>query len=364
VSGREFVVGLLGGQSLRHLPYYREEDILRRSGVSIPRSTQWRWMRNLAQLVSPLVELMRQRLLTCHVLGIDETPCPILDPKLPHTRSAYLYAQYGDDSQPFVGYYFADRKTRKNIEKMLSGFQGVLQSDAYICYELITDASLDQIQPAACWAHGRRKFEPLLIPGRTTRASWILREIKKLYDIEDRAREMSHDLRHALRQLEARPIVERIHTWLLERAASERPRSALRAGVNYFLNRWEAFTRFLENGAIPIDNNRTEAVIKGPVMGKKAWLFLGNEAAGETAAIMYTLVMTCKRHRVDPYAYLLDVLDRIKTASPEGLEALLPHCWIQSHPEAYWKERAIESHAAAYRKRTRRAARRQKLAKR
>jgi transposase len=364
LAGNSLLAYLAVSRFADHLPYYREEDILRRSGISIPRSTQWRWMRNLADVVSPLVTLMRQRLLTCHVLGIDETPCPILDPELPYTRSAYLYAQYGDDSQPFVGYYFADRKTRNNIEKMLTGFQGVLQSDAYICYELITDASLDQIKPAACWALGRRKFEPLLIPGRQTQASWVLREIQRLYDIEDRAREMSHANRHALRQLESRPIVERIHAWLLEREARERPRSALRAGVNYFLNRWEAFTRFLENGAIPIDNNRTEAVIRGPVMGKKAWLFLGNETAGEAAANLYTLVMTCKRHRVDPYAYLLDVLDRIKSASPEGLEALLPHRWIQSHPEAYLKERANASHAAAYRKRTRRAARRQKLAKR
>lgn len=362
-AGNSLLAYLAVSRFADHLPYYREEDILRRSRLSIPRSTQWRWMRGLGQVVLPLVELMRQRLLTCDVLGIDETPCPILDPDLPHTRSAYLYAQYGDDSQPFVGYYFADHKTRENIEKMLTGFQGVLQSDAYICYELITDASLDQIKPAACWAHGRRKFEPLLIPGRQTQASWILREIKKLYDIEDRARAMSHENRHALRQLESRPIVERIQTWMLERKANERPRSALRAGVNYFLNRWDAFTRFLENGAIPIDNNRTEAVIKGPVMGKKSWLFLGNAAGGETAAIMYTLVMTCKRHRVDPYAYLLDVFDRIKSAGPDDLESMLPHRWIQSHPEAYLEERAIESHAAAYRKRTRRAARRQKLAK-
>ena len=97
-------------------------------------------------------------------------------------------------------------------------------------------------------------------------------------------------------------------------------------------------------------------------MGKKGWLFLGNASGGETAAIMYTIVMTCKRHRVDPYAYLCDVLDRIKTTSPDDLESLMPHRWIQSHPEAYLQERAQESHAAAHRKRTRRAARRQKLA--
>ena len=238
-----------------------------------------------------MVERIRQRLLQGRVLGIDETPCPILDPGLPHTRPAYLYAQYGDETQPYVGYYFADHKTRENIESMLDGFQGVLQSDAYICYELITGASLDRIQPAACWAHGRRKFEPLAAQGKKhPKAKWILTEIQKLYDIEDRARQLSNEDRLALRQAESRPIVERIHAWMEERQRKERPRAAIRQGVNYFLKRWAAFTRFLEDGAIPIDNNRTEAAIKIAVMGKTAWLFFGNDMAGQTAAIMYTLV--------------------------------------------------------------------------
>lgn len=364
LAGNSLLAYLAASRFADHLPYYREEDIIRRSGLSLPRSTQWRWMRKLGQSLSPLVEFMHARLLTCDVLGIDETPCPLLDPTRPHTRKAYLYAQYGDASQPYVGYYFADHKTRENIERMLTGFQGVLQSDAYICYELITAASLDQIQPAACWAHGRRKFEPLLVPGKKTHARWILIEIQKLYDIEDRARDLSNEDRQQLRQIESRPIVQRIHQWLLEREARERPRSPLRKGVNYFLKRWTAFTRFLDHGAIPIDNNRTEAAIKGPVMGKKGWLFLGNASGGETAAIMYTIVMTCKRHRVDPYAYLCDVLNRIKTTRHDDLESLMPHRWIQSHPEAYLQERAQESHAAAHRKRTRRATRRQTLATR
>ncbi len=362
-AGNSLLAYLAVSRFADHLPYYREEDIIRRSGIFIARSTQWRWMRSLGSLLLPLVDLMRRRLLVCHVLGIDETPCPILDPTLPRTRKAYLYAQYGDEGQPYVGYYFADHKTRANIETMLAGFQGVLQSDAYICYELITAASLDKIQPAACWAHGRRKFEPLLVKGKHPQASWVLREIQQLYDVEDRARAMSNDDRQALRQRESGTIVERIHAWLLDRDAHERPRAALRQGVNYFLKRWTAFTRFLDDGAIYLDNNRTESVIKGPVMGKKAWLFLGNARGGETAAVMYTLIMSCKRHCIDPLAYLNDVLDRIKTAGPDELEAMLPDRWIESHPDARMKERVQESHAAADRKRVRRAIRRQQLVK-
>jgi len=140
-----------------------------------------------------------------------------------------------------------------------------------------------------------------------------------------------------------------IRAWLDERDRVETPRSPLRAGMNYLRNRWEAFERFLENGAIPIDNNRTEAMIKGPVMGKKAWLFFGNEASGETAAVLYTLTMSCKRHAIDVQAYLTDVFRRIRTATPAELERLLPDRWIAEHPEARVLQRVQESHAAATR---------------
>lgn len=198
--------------------------------------------------------------------------------------------------------------------------------------------------------------------GEHPQASWILGQIQKLYDIEDRARNLTTDERHRLRQAESRPVVQAIHIWLAERDRLEYPKSPLRAGVNYLHKRWEAFERFLEDGAIPIDNNRTEAAIKGPVMGKKAWLFLGNEHAGETAAIFYTLTMTCKRHRIDVQAYLEDVFRRIRHATATELESLLPDRWIQEHPEARVLQRVQESQAAAARKRQRRAQRRAAVA--
>jgi len=341
-----------------HIPYYREEDILARVGFSIHRATQWRWMRALAAIVLPLVELMRQRVMQSRVQGIDETPCPILCPELGRTRNAYLYAQYGDSAHPYVCFAFAAHKDEEHVRRIVASYEGYLQSDAYICYELITAASGKRITAVGCWAHARRKFEPLIQAGPHPQATWILREIQKLYDIEDRAREMTDRQRLALRQAESRPIVAGIRTWLDARDREELPKSPLRAGVNYLCNRWEVFERFLEDGAIPIDNNRTEAMIKGPVMGKKAWLFFGNENAGETAAIFYTLAMSCKRHSIDVQAYLLDVFRRIRTATPADLESLLPDRWLQAHPEARVTQRVQESHAAAARKRQRRVQRR------
>jgi transposase len=349
---------LVASRFADHIPYYREEDILARAGFSIHRATQWRWMRALAAIVLPLVELMRQGVMQSRVQGIDETPCALLCPERRRTRNAYLYAQYGDDAHPYVCFAFASHKNEENVRRIVGSYEGYLQSDAYICYELITAASGDRILAVGCWAHARRKFEPLIQAGPHPQAAWILGEIQKLYDVEDRARDMTDDERLALRQSESRPIVTGIRAWLDERDRVELPKSPLREGVNYLCNRWEAFERFLEDGAIRIDNNRTEAMIKGPVMGKKAWLFFGNEQAGETAAVLYTLTMTCKRHAIDVQAYLTDVFRRIRTATPGELESLLPDRWIQAHPEARVMRRVQESHAAAARKRQRRVRRR------
>jgi transposase len=349
---------LVASRFADHIPYYREEDILARVGFSIHRATQWRWMRALAAIVLPLVELIQQRVMQSRVQGIDETPCPILCPELGRTRSAYLYAQYGDAAHPYVHFAFAAHKTEENVRRIVGNYQGYLQSDAYICYELIAAAAGSRIVAVGCWAHARRKFEPLIAAGPHPQATWILGEIQKLYDIEDRARDMTDSQRLALRQAESRPIVTGIRAWLDERDRKELPKSSLREGVNYLRNRWEAFQRFLEDGAIPLDNNRTEAMIKGPVMGKKAWLFFGNEDAGQTAAALYTLTMSCKRHSIDVQAYLTDVFRRIRTATPAELESLLPDRWIAAHPEARLKQRVQESHAAAARKRRRRLRRR------
>jgi len=360
--GVGFLACLAASRFADHIPYYRKEDILARTGFSIHRSTQWRWMRGLARLALPLVELMRRRTMLSAVLGIDETPCPLISQELGRTRSAYLYAKYGDATAPYVCFDFASHKNEENVRRIVGAYQGYLQSDAYICYELIAGASQNQIVPVGCWAHARRKFEPLVEAGEHPQASWILGQIQKLYDIEDRARNLTTDERHRLRQAESRPVVQAIHIWLAERDRLEYPKSPLRAGVNYLHKRWEAFERFLEDGAIPIDNNRTEAAIKGPVMGKKAWLFLGNEHAGETAAIFYTLTMTCKRHCIDVQAYLEDVFRRIRHATATELESLLPDRWIQEHPEARVLQRVQESQAAAARKRQRRAQRRAAVA--
>jgi hypothetical protein len=153
--------------------------------------------------------------------------------------------------------------------------------------------------------------------------------------------------------------VTNFHEWLLDQYERELPKSKLRGAIGYMVNRWDGFSRYLDHGAIPIDNNRTEASLKYAILGRKAWLFFGNERGGETAATLFTLTKSCNRHRIDPYAYLRDVITRMPSMSASELVALLPDRWIEDHPEHRIQERVNEAVQRAERTRRRRAARRQ-----
>jgi transposase len=345
-----------------HLPYYREEDILDRIGFRIHRSTQWRWMRGVAEAMTPLVFLMQRRLLHSHVIQMDETTIPLLDPNSRKTVTSYLWQAYGDDRHPYNCFWFSRTRSHDNPESILSNFRGVLYTDAYSAYESLACEFSDRLQWGCCLAHARRKFDEIEHTGPNAKARYVLSLMRKLYDIEDRAKTMSVSERQALRDRESRPLWDELRAWLDQKMITELPKSRLRGAMEYLLNRWGAFVLYLDDGAIPIDNNRCEAVFKDPILGRKNWLFLGNEDSGMTSAIMYTLTSTCKRLCMDPYAYLLDVFERIPSASAIELRNLLPDRWLARHPESRIQQRVIEAQAAAERKRLRRASRRRAAA--
>jgi hypothetical protein len=245
---------------------------------------------------------------------------------------------------------------------ILQDFRGVLYTDAYSVYESMAFKFSDRLQWGTCLAHARRKFDEIEHTGPNAKARYVLSLIRKLYDIEDRAKTMSVSEREKLRDRDARPLWNELRVWLDERMITELPKSRLRGAMEYFLNRWEAFVLYLDDGTIPIDNNRCEAAFKDPIIGRKNWLFLGNEDSGLTSTIMYTLTSTCKRLCIDPFAYLLDVFERIPSASASDLRQLLPDRWIDQHPESRIQQRVIEARAAAQRKQTRRESRRRAAA--
>lgn len=349
-----------------HQPYYRLEEILLRSGIKIDRSTLCRWIVRLAFLVLPLVDRMRQLALMSAVAQADETSVKQLDPGQGKTSTSYLWAVLGDSQYPFTTFYFTEDHSRAGPDAIFADFEGVLLSDAYICYEITSADSDGRIELAGCHAHARRKFEELHHLAPTERTATALGYFQRLFLIEDELLDLSDEDRHEQRQLRSRPLMDDFKAWLDQQLETLTPRHELRGAIEYMTKRWECFERFLESGAIPIHNNATEQAIKVAVMGKKAWLFFGSPEGGEAAAIFYTLTTTCRRLKIDPLAYLSDVFKRLPLcdlSDPTSLNPLLPDRWLSEHPEARLPMREKEARKKAERKRSRRAQIRRALAR-
>jgi transposase len=339
-----------------HLPYYRLENILGRGGVHIHRSTQWRWMRELALGVTPLVDLMWKRALQSKIVAMDETP--VMELGGPgKTLTGYLWAGVGDADHPYDCFFYTSDRCASGPETFLSGFQGYLLTDAYIGYERIGEL-WPGVFKASCWAHGRRKFDECHHLGATDQTHTALAYFRQLFDIEDLYRSSSDEERLAGRREKSQPIVDAFHQWLEYEHARQLPKAKLRGAINYMLNRWDTFTRFLESGAIPMDNNGAERALKYPILGRKAWLFFGNYEAGVTAAKLFTLTKTCNRLHIDTFAYLQDVYARLPTTPLDDLASLLPDRWLAEHPEHVLPQRVQEAIDRAQRARERRAERR------
>ena len=219
-------------------------------------------------------------------------------------------------------------------------------------------APTGQILEVACWAHARRKFFEAR-SSAPAEASLILEMIRRLYEIEDRARPLDDAARRALRQAEAVPILERLRAELDRLASKLLPKSALAQAVGYAMNQWQALCRYTEDGRLTIDNNVSERRLRDQAIGRKNWLFLGSDEAGPRAAVMCTIIAGAKRHRLESWAYLNDVILQLSVdASRESLERLLPDRWAQAHPEHVLSYRLEESRQKAQRRDQRRAERR------
>jgi len=208
----------------------------------------------------------------------------------------------------------------------------------------------------ACWAHARRKFYDAR-SNAPRQANEILEWIRQLYDIEDRAREWSAGERLALRQRESVPILDRIEAKLDELTGRVLPKSALGKAVTYARNQWAALRRYTGDGRLTIDNNVSERTLRLQAIGRKNWEFLGSAGAGPRAAVLFTILAGAKRHHLEPWAYVRDVLLRLSVGETE-LESLLPDRWAASHPEHVLQHRLDESRRRAARQKARRERRR------
>jgi transposase len=303
-----------------HLPLHRQAEIFRRQGVELSRQTMCDWMRACADLVSPLYELMKQRVLGSKAVQTDDTPVPVLDPDLPRTRTGRIWTYVGDDGHPYTVYDYTPNRSRDGPEAFLQEFRGFLQADAYSGYDHLYEDSQRGIVEVACWAHSRRKHYEAQTSD-LMRSTVMLAYIRLLYDVEREARDqkLSPDARRALRQAKSKPILEDIRAYLEHQQPQVLPKSPEGQAIAYTLSNWKALTRYCDDGDLAIDNNGAERSLRGIAVGRRNWTFLGSDNGGRTAAVLTSLIATCKRLGIDPFAYLRDLLGRIAlTPKPES----------------------------------------------
>jgi transposase len=311
-----------------HLPLYRQEEIFHRQGMELPRQTMCDWMRECAELVSPLYELMKKRVLGSKAVQTDDTPVPVLDPDLPRTRTGRIWTYVGDDEHPYTVYDYTPSRSRDGPEEFLKAFRGYLQADAYSGYDHLYKEPGRGIVEVACWAHARRRFYEAQ-SSDLMRSTVVLAYIRLLYDVEHKAREqkLNGEARRALRQEKSKPILDDICAYLEREQPRVLPKSPEGEAVAYSLSNWKALIRYADDGDLEIDNNGAERSLRGIAVGRRNWTFYGSDNGGRTAAVLTSLIATSKRLGVDPFAYLRDILERISRHPQTRLAELLPDQW-------------------------------------
>jgi transposase len=311
------------------LPLYRQEQILQRIGVDIPRATLANWMIQAGQLIQPLINLMHERILAHDLVQMDETTVQVLkEPGKRAQSKSYLWVQRGGPPQhPLLLYNYDPSRSARVPERLLEGFTGYLQTDGYEAYNAV--AARAGIVHVGCFAHARRKFsEAVKAQGKRQRAgkAWRgLSLIQRLYRIERLMQDAAPAERHAYRQVHARPVIDELREWLDTSLPQVPPKSATGKALHYLHHEWPKLVRYLEDGRLSIDNNRVENAIRPFVVGRKNWLFSDSVRGVKASANLYSLIETAKANNLEPYAYLRHLFTQLpKAQTVEDIEALLP----------------------------------------
>ena len=309
-----------------HLPLYRQESIFGRAGLVIARSTLAQWVGNCGVQLQPLVDALRDAVLAQHVIHADETPVSMLAPGEKKTHRAYVWAyatsQFSDVAA--VVYDFSPSRAGEHVRNFLQDWKGKLVCDDFGGYKASFELGVTEI---GCMAHARRKFFELHATNKSQLAEQALRYIQLLYEIEHEVRDLKPDLRRRIRQEKAVPVMDVLHAWMITQRLLVHDGSAISKALDYSLKRWTALSRYLDDGAVPIDNNWAENQIRPWALGRKNWLFAGSLRSGKRAAAIMSLIQSARLNGHDPYAYLKDVLTRLPTQRASEITELLPHRW-------------------------------------
>ena len=327
-----FLAGMLVDKFRYHLPLYRQHQRLAAAGIRVSRASLTSWVHRVGALLEPLYEAQLASILRSRVLAMDETPIragprkggPGRPGKM---KTGYFWPVYGDRDE--VAFPFAPTRAHAHVEAILGDFRGTLVSDGYEAYDRF-QARQEAVVHALCWAHARRQFvkAEAVEPVRVRRA---LDAIRGLYEIEREIaeRKLVGPAKLAVRANRSRPLVTELFAWL-ERELVEQallPTNPFTKAAAYALERRAGLEVFLTDPDVPLDTNHLERALRPIPMGRKNWLFCWTEVGAERVGQIQSLLSTCVLHGVDPYTYLVDVLQRIDTHPFSAVEQLTPRLW-------------------------------------
>lgn len=322
---------VLTGKFVDHLPFYRQEKMFERLGVDIGRATLCNWAMKAAEACVPLSNLIRDEILEGKLINIDETTLQVLaEPGRAPTSTSYMWLfRRGDPQKTALIYQYHPTRAGDVAKDFLGNYQGVVQTDGYSGYGFLDHQA--GVRHAGCWAHVRRKFmEVTRAQGKNHKsgsADQALAFIQQIYGLEKEAKrlELHPEAVLALRQEQARPILDNFHLWLLKRSAQTPPKGLLGKAITYALNQWDRLLVYLNEPMLTPDNNLAENAIRPFVLGRKNWLFAGNPKGAEASAQLYSLIETAKANNCEPYSYLRHIFEYLPRASTlSDYEALLP----------------------------------------
>jgi transposase len=303
------------------IPLYRQGKEFKRIGVPIHRSTMTDLFHRCAELLKPIANRLLELISKQQIVQADETPIKIMAKK--KCRKGYIWTFRSDN---LIGYRFSPNRSGQTPKQVLGGTLGTLVVDAYTGYNSVTD--VDGRTRAGCLAHVRRKFFDAIPTAQV--AEQALELILAVYRVEHEAKETNTvrtPAHHELRQKKSKPAMTCFHDWLEQQKPQHPPKSPIGQAIAYTENNWEALNQFITDVRIPLDNNASESALRVVALGRKNFLFVGNEQAGENLALLYSITATCEANHVNPTAYITDMLIRIQFHPLDRIDELLPQNW-------------------------------------
>jgi transposase len=332
-AGPSLLAMVLAAKFLDHQPLNRQSAAFAREGVEIDTSTLADWVGSCAGALEPIVARLREHILAAERIHADDTTVPVLAKTKTKLGRIWVYLRddrpFGGRDPPAAFFEYSPSRHGAYPRQHLAAWSGVMQADAFPGFNDLYDSVRKPapIAEAACWAHGRREFFKWATLAKSPVAQEVVRRIDELFAIERAISGKPADERRTLRQERSRPLAISLEAYLHEQRSKLSPKHDLAKAMSYILTRWEAFTRFLDDGRVCLSNNAAERALRGVAIGRRNWTFAGSDEGGRRAAAIYTLVQTCKLNDVDPQAWLAFALAKLPDHPAKKVDELLPWNW-------------------------------------